>query len=95
VRAGHNFRPDFLLEWVNSEQGRAYLRTVAKSTSGLNTINSTVLKAMPVPAVALDQQDALLSALASVDACRQAVEAEGAGLVNVWSRLLAEIFEGN
>lgn len=67
VRASSSFRARFLLEWINSEPGRAYIRTVAKSTSGLNTINSTVLKAMPVPTSTLDQQDELLTAISRID----------------------------
>lgn len=95
VRALAGFRPRFLLEWVNSDRGRSYIRTVAKSTSGLNTINSTVLKAMPVPAISIDDQDRLLATLASIDAGREALTHEIADLRTAKSSLLAEILGGN
>ncbi len=95
VRATADFRPRFLLEWINSDRGRGYIRTVAKSTSGLNTINSSVLKAMPVPKLCIDDQDALLATLASIDGGRDALTREMTELRTVQSSLLAEIFGGN
>lgn len=95
VRSSTDYRPRFLLEWINSERGRAYIRTVAKSTSGLNTINSTVLKAMPVPAATPRQQDELLRVLTLVDKGRACLSAESAGLVHLRSALLADVFGGN
>lgn len=94
VRAAADFRPAFLLEWINSERGRAYMRAVAKSTSGLNTINSTVLKAMPIPAVALPQQDRLLSVLAVMDRALESCRAEASSLWNLRASILTCIFGG-
>lgn len=51
VRCGDKLAPEFLLAWLNSPRGRSYFRRMAQSTSGLNTINSTVLKRsfLPLP----------------------------------------------
>ncbi len=95
VRALNAFRPNYLLEWINSEQGRGYIRTVAKSTSGLNTINSTVLKAMPVPTAPVHVQDHLLDRLASVDEAGDALAREVAHLGVLRSATLADVFGGN
>ncbi|MDJ0350595.1 hypothetical protein [Cryobacterium sp. PH29-G1] len=95
VRANADFRPEFILEWVNSQRGRAYIRTVAKSTSGLNTINSTVLKAMPVPAINLAQQDAMLKGLAVIDEGIASLDAEVAAVQVLHASMLADIFGGN
>jgi type I restriction enzyme S subunit len=95
VRASTNFRSKFLLEWINSVAGRAYIRTVAKSTSGLNTINSTVLKAMPVPAVSIEEQDDLLGGVDLVDTAMSALRSELATVTGVRSSLIASIFGGN
>lgn len=95
VRASSSFRSEFLLEWINSEAGRAYIRKVAKSTSGLNTINSTVLKAMPVAAASLDQQDALLAAVQRVDEGIDALRAEHKSVGQVRARLLSELLGEN
>lgn len=94
VRANEAFRSKFLLEWINSERGRAYIRTVAKSTSGLNTINSTVLKAMPVTAVTLQLQDKLLDTLARVDDALERVTEEVLRLRSLRSTLFEGVFGG-
>lgn len=95
VRASAGFRPRFLLEWINSNRGRNYIRTVAKSTSGLNTINSTVLKAMPVPSVPVVDQDRVLATLASIDRVRDAIKREIHGLRNMKVSFLVKFFGGN
>lgn len=41
--------PHFLCVMMNSSQGRRYFRSHAKSSSGLNTINSTVVKNYTIP----------------------------------------------
>ena len=45
--------PNFLAGYINSSKGREYMRRFAKTSSGLFTINSTVLNSMPVPAFPL------------------------------------------
>jgi restriction endonuclease S subunit len=92
VRSTAGFRPAFLLEWINSERGRAYIRTVAKSTSGLNTINSTVLKAMPVPSATLLQQDGLLERLTLIDRCLVSLHTEALAIQELRSSLFASAF---
>ncbi|SBW19229.1 hypothetical protein FDG2_1079 [Candidatus Protofrankia californiensis] len=92
VRTNGEYRPRFLLEWINGEIGRSYIRTVAKSTSGLNTINSTVLKAMPVPEVALEDQDNLICDLQRVDMSIDTLRAELSAVSELQSSLLTEIF---
>lgn len=95
VRASGETRPAFLLEWINSERGCAYMRTVAKSTSGLYTINSTVLKAMPIPLVTLQQQDELLSLTATVDQAIESVEAEASSLFVLRASMLTDVSGGD
>lgn len=95
VRASDGFRPRFLLEWINSDRGRRYIRTVAKSTSGLNTINSTVLKAMPVPSVTVADQDRVLATLASIDRVRNVITHEIHRLRIMKNSFLVKFFGGN
>jgi restriction endonuclease S subunit len=52
--------PDYLSLYANSLRGRAYIRSRAKSSSGLNTINSTVVKEFPVPVTDVECQNALV-----------------------------------
>lgn len=49
IRCGEQVHPYYLLSYLNSPRGKAYFRQRAQSTSGLNTINSTTIKRMPVP----------------------------------------------
>lgn len=48
--------PRFLSAYINSPRGRGYFQGMAKSTSGLNTINSTVVKDFKVPVIPKDEQ---------------------------------------
>ena len=51
IRCHGSLKPEFLYFIMNAVHGRSYFRSHAKSTSGLNTINSTVVKRynFPVP----------------------------------------------
>jgi len=44
-----DIQPKFALAWLNSEWFRAYWRRLCGTSSGLNTINRTMLNAIPVP----------------------------------------------
>lgn len=92
VRALPAFRERFLLEAINSPRGRAHILSVAKSTSGLNTINSKALKALPVPAMTIGRQDSFLGKLADLDTARHAVDLEYNRLLAVRQAVVAEIF---
>lgn len=92
VRANEGYRPRFILEWINSASGRAYIRTVAKSTSGLNTINSTVLKLMPIPDAPLAYQDALLEELEALDDSAKREAKDRFASAELQSSLLSSIF---
>lgn len=58
VRCSAKLIPEFALAWLNSPRGRSYFRRMAQSTSGLNTINSTVLKKslLPLPDTKTQQE---------------------------------------
>lgn len=92
IRALPSFRDRFLLEAINSSRGRSYISTVAKSTSGLNTINSTVLKALPVLLLSLEEQDAFLQKLGAIDSAASAICAEEDALLSTCHAAFAEVF---
>ncbi|MCT6721707.1 hypothetical protein, partial [Acidovorax sp. K2F] len=56
IRCGKDVDPYYVLEYVNSPAGRSYFRARGKSTSGLNTLNSTVVREMPIPVPPLQVQ---------------------------------------
>lgn len=94
VRAGNDFRPAVLLEAINSARGRAYIRTVAKSTSGLYTINSTALKALQIPRLSLDEQDSFLRSLSRIDLSRQTIVTEQNAFRGLRRSASREVFGG-
>lgn len=68
VRCGDKLIPEFALAWLNSPRGRSYFRRMAQSTSGLNTINSTVLKKSLLPLPDTKTQNEIINVLASHNA---------------------------
>ncbi|MBI4320152.1 MAG: restriction endonuclease subunit S [Chloroflexi bacterium] len=67
VRCSNVLLPDYLNLYINSARGRAYIRSHAKSTSGLNTINSTVLKELLVPISPIENQTKLTTTIRQLD----------------------------
>lgn len=63
VRCRENAISGYVLEYVNSPAGRAYFRKHGKSTSGLNTLNSKVVREMPIPIPSLDEQESIAGEL--------------------------------
>ncbi|WP_437059569.1 restriction endonuclease subunit S [Streptomyces sp. enrichment culture] len=66
VRCGEDIMPDFLALYTSSEAGRTYFQSVGKQTTNLASINSTQVKAMPVPLVPLAEQERALGPIRSV-----------------------------
>jgi type I restriction enzyme S subunit len=56
--------PEYLSLYIGSLIGKAYFLKIAKQTTNLATINSTQLKAMPLPIPSIDDQVALVEILA-------------------------------
>ncbi len=66
VRTSDALLPDFLAAYAASSRGRAYFLDCAKRTTNLASINSTQLKALPVPVAPLDQQRTIVAALSAI-----------------------------
>jgi type I restriction enzyme S subunit len=54
--------PVFAAHWFNSDAGRAHFFEEGKTTSGLGTINSSVVKCAPIPLAPTDVQEKLVAA---------------------------------
>ena len=52
----HDIIPDFACLWLNSEWARRYWRRMCATSSGLNTINQRMLKALIIPKPAQEEQ---------------------------------------
>jgi type I restriction enzyme, S subunit len=59
--------PAYALAFINSSPGKGYFRSRAKSTSGLNTINSSVVKDLPILVAAMPEQEAFCNRLRELD----------------------------
>ena len=66
ARSDDALNPRYLVALLNSNEGCSYFRSHAKSTSGLHTINSTVLREFPVPYIPRRQQDSFIERLKGV-----------------------------
>ena len=66
VRTNEELLPDFLAAHAASRRGRAYFLDCAKRTTNLASINSTQLKALPVPIPPLDEQQSIVEAVGAV-----------------------------
>lgn len=67
-------RPEFLAAWAASPRGREYFLSCSKQTTNLASINSSQLKALPVPIPPLEEQGRIVAGLEAISS-RQEIEA--------------------
>jgi len=95
VRANRSLLlPDFLAYLVQSPYGRRYFLTVAHKTTNLACINTTKLKALPVPLPQIDEQREIAWNLQNLD---RKVDAHGrklAALQDLFKTLLHTLMTG-
>ena len=68
ARCDESAVPDYVCMLINSPHGRTYFRSRARSSSGLNTINSTLVKNYSLPLPPRSVQRSALNRLRSLDA---------------------------
>ena len=86
--------PDFLAAWAAAPRGKAYFMDCAKQTTNLASINSTQLKAFPVPLPSRGEQSEIINALASVGQRQDAERAILWGLQSTKSALMSVLLTG-
>jgi len=86
--------PEFLAYLVQSPYGRAYFLAVAHKTTNLATINSTKLKAFPVPLPPLDEQREIVRVLEAIDRKIDLHERKRATLQELFDTLLHDLMTG-
>jgi len=72
--------PEFAAAWFNSHAGRRHFFEEGKTTSGLGTINSAVVRAAPIPLPPLTEQKTMIAALDAARAEAASLRAEAAAL---------------
>jgi type I restriction enzyme S subunit len=88
-------RPEFLERYLNSRSARAYFRSVSKTTSGLNTINMSNVKALPVIVPPLAQQDEFVGILLSAERAGNAQCRHLQKLDELFAALQRHAFDGS
>jgi type I restriction enzyme, S subunit len=86
--------PDLLAAYARSSRGKAYFMGCSKQTTNLASINSTQLKAMPLPLPPLNEQRAMLDALQSVAGRAEWEKAELEALIATKRAAAASLLSG-
>lgn len=93
VRCGPGLEPEYLSLIMNSVHGQTYFRRYAKSTSGLNTINSTVVKRYLLPVPSRETQAELVEKARIEESCLKYI-ARRQDHIAVMTRILLEQIGG-
>ena len=85
--------PEFAMAWFNSDAGRDHFFKSGKTTSGLGTINSTVIRTAPIPLPSLSVQKSLIAELSTSEVKANAKRTEAATLrQSAWATFEAALF---
>jgi type I restriction enzyme, S subunit len=91
---GRLILPEYLALYVSSPMGKAYFMRIAKQTTNLATINSTQLKAMPVPVPSLGSQRRLVDSLATYEKNLQSERRMLATMLAMKQGLMEDLLSG-
>ena len=90
--------PKYLIHFLNSHEARTYIEQTAKSTSGVNNINSSEICALKVPIFTLDEQNAIIREIESrLSVCEKVEQTVNQSLQKSESlrqSILKQAFEG-
>jgi type I restriction enzyme, S subunit len=84
----------WLMNYMNSDGGRAQLLGRSKTSSGLHSINSHIVSDLLIPLPALAEQHEVVQAVQSCDAYLSALECETTLLDELFRALLEELMTG-
>ena len=91
IRCGESWVPEYVLMYLNSFDGCRYFRRHAKSSSGLYTINSSVLRNIRLPRLNLPTQIAVVERFQGIETRRAALTDHLTRLEAVKKRLLTHL----
>lgn len=98
IKDSAKINPRYLLHYLNSHNARMYIENKAKSTSGVNNINSSEICGLTIPMVEYIEQlqivDAIESRLSVCDSIEQTVDAALAQAEAMRQSILKKAFEG-
>jgi restriction endonuclease S subunit len=93
VRCGDRINPDYLCMLINSPHGRSFFQARAKSSSGLNTINSTVVKNYQLPLPPQTVQDKVLAEFRNLSDAERLLLSRHQRLTDISHQLHASVGE--
>jgi type I restriction enzyme S subunit len=91
IRASGDMLPRYICEMINSPHGQKYFQTRAKSSSGLNTINSSVVREYRIPQPAVSEQEQVVSVFQSMSVQRGNLTRRLADARKLYADLLSAI----
>lgn len=98
VKDTENLLPKFLLNFLNSGMARAYIEEKAKSTSGVNNINSEEISDLQIPVPTLVEQERIVAEIESrferADALEAAVDRALSDAEKLKQAVLKKAFSG-
>lgn len=92
IRTGQALDPRFVCALINSPVGQKYFQSRAKSSSGLNTINSTVVRGFQVPLPPMKVQQEELSKLDQIAAAASELQNRAFEARGLFKKILNEGF---
>ena len=93
TRCGESLSHDYLCMLINSPHGMAHFQSRAKSSSGLNTINSTVVKQYRIPVPPRPVQDLIMARLSKLSRARGSIFARHEQVKGMFDQLLGSVTE--
>jgi len=85
--------PEFAMAWFNSDAGRDHFFKSGKTTSGLGTINSNVIRTAPIPLPTVEIQSALVTLLSKEQMKADIIRTEATTLrQTAWSAFETALF---
>lgn len=85
--------PEYAMAWFNSEAGREHFFKFGKTTSGLGTINSTVIRTAPIPLPPLNTQRTLVKAMSDAKSVAAKRRDESSSLrQSAWAEFESALF---
>lgn len=91
IRSLGTMLPRYICEMINSPHGQKYFQTRAKSSSGLNTINSTVVREYKIPQPSVSEQKQVVSVFQSMSGVRENLTQRISAARRLYAELLSEI----
>lgn len=86
--------PEWVMHYLNSEAGRAQLFGRAKTSSGLHSINSSLVSSLQIPLPSFDEQEDATHALRSCNEVIISLENEAELLDELFRAMLEELMTG-